>query len=144
MNTQFLDQAEGERRKLDAFDVLAAHREAVIRRAQRALLTVLLETGSATADDVRDLVELPPGINAKVFGAAPGSLARAGIIRADGFTKTCRPAAHARPLTVWVLRDRGAAEQWLADHPAQPDPVDVDQGAGGHQGVLFPVHPQTD
>ena len=97
--------------------LLAAHREAVIRRAQRALLTVLLETGSATADDVRELVELPPGIDPKCFGAAPGVLARAKIIRADGFAKTCRPVGHARPVTVWELADRTTAERWLADHP---------------------------
>ena len=60
MTTRTPDQ--GERLKLDAFAVLTANREAVIRRAQRALLTVLLETGSETADDVRQLVELPPGI----------------------------------------------------------------------------------
>ena len=62
---------EGESRKQAAFALLAATREVVIRRAQRALLTVLLETGSGTADDVRALVELPPGVNAKCFGAAP-------------------------------------------------------------------------
>jgi hypothetical protein len=82
-------RCEGERRKTDAFAVLTANRETVIRRAQRALLTVLLETGSATADNVRELSDLPPGINAKCFGAAPGVLTRAKIIRADGFAKTC-------------------------------------------------------
>jgi hypothetical protein len=129
---------EGERRKLDAFAVLTANREAVIRRAQRALLTVLLETGSATADDVRELVELPPGINAKCFGAAPGVLARAKIIRADGFAKTCRSVGHARPVTVWALADRPAAERWLRNHPDMPPPQES-EGAAASQRVLFPV-----
>jgi len=48
--------AEGERRKADALAVLADRREALVRRAQRALLAVLLETDAATADDVRQLV----------------------------------------------------------------------------------------
>ena len=94
-------EAEGERRKLDALSLLAAHRETVIRRAQRALLTILLESETATADDVRDAVELPPGIGPKCFGAVPLPLARAGIIQAHGYAKTRRPVGHARPLTVW-------------------------------------------
>jgi hypothetical protein len=130
---------EGERRKQDAFAVLTTNRETVIRRAQRALLTVLLETGSATADDVRELVELPPGINAKCFGAAPGVLARAKIIRADGFAKTCRPVGHARPVTVWALADRPAAERWLRDHPDMPDPNEA-EGVAASQRVLFPTN----
>jgi hypothetical protein len=130
---------EGERRKLDAFAVLTANRETVIRRAQRALLTVLLETGSATADDVRELVELLPGVGPKCFGAAPGPLARAGIIRADGFAKTCRPVGHARPVTVWALADRPAAERWLRNHPALSDP-DEGEGVAASQRVLFPTN----
>jgi hypothetical protein len=129
---------EGERRKQRAFATLTANREAVIRRAQRALLTVLLETGSATADDVRELVELPPGINAKCFGAAPGVLARAKIIRADGFAKTCRPVGHARPVTVWALADRAKALRWLADHPDLPEPLEASEVvADRRQTVLF-------
>ena len=129
-------RCEGERRKADAFALLEAHREAVIRRAQRALLTVLLEHGTGTADDVRELVELPPGINAKCFGAAPGVLARAKIIRADGFAKTCRPVGHARPVTVWALADRPAAERWLRNHPDMP-PEESEGTAVQRQGVLF-------
>jgi hypothetical protein len=129
---------EGERRKLDAFAVLTANRETVIRRAQRALLTVLLETGSATADDVRELVELPLGIGPKCFGAVPGPLARAQIIRADGFAKTCRPIGHARPVTVWALADRSKALRWLADHPDAPTPLEKSEGiADRWQTVLF-------
>jgi hypothetical protein len=135
-------RCEGERRKADAFAVLTANREAVIRRAQRALLTVLLETGSATADDVRELVELPPGINAKCFGADPGVLARAKIIRADGFAKTCRPVGHARPVTVWTLADRPAAERWLRNHPDMPPPEES-EGPAASQRVLFPLTQET-
>ena len=132
-------EAEGERLKGDALALLADRRETVVRRAQRALLTVLLKTGSATADDVRELVKLPPGVNPKVFGAAPGPLARAGLIGADGFAKTARPVGHARPVTVWTLADRDGAIRWLADHPELPDPAGDDQGDGS-QGFLFSIH----
>lgn len=136
------DQAEGERRKAHALDLLADRREAVVRGAQRALLTVLLEAGSATADDVRALVELPSGVGPKCFGAAPGALARAGIIRRAGYVPTCRPTAHARPVTVWELVDRAAAVEWLADHPDRPGD---DQAADldGPQRLLFPFRETT-
>lgn len=128
---------EGERLKAEALDLLKARREAVIRRAQRALLIVLLETGSATADDMRELVELPPGVGPKCFGAVPGPLARVGIIHAAGFAKTCRPVGHARPVTVWRLVDRPAAERWLRNYPDLPDPTKSKGAAEPRQGVLF-------
>lgn len=143
MKAQSRNQAEGERRKADALALLAARRELVVRRAQRALLRALLESGTATADDVRAAVELPPDIDPKVFGAVPGSLARAGIIRRVGYAETCRPAAHARPVSVWTLADRDAAARWLADHPdlgAPDSDVDALESPGDErQGSLFPL-----
>jgi hypothetical protein len=130
-------RADGMARKLAALDVLAAGRELFVLRGRRALLTAALVTGVASADDVRDCVELPPGIDPKCFGTVPGPLARAGIIASAGFVLTCRPTAHARPVTVWRLLNRAAAEQWLADHPDRPDPNDPPAS----QGVLFPISP---
>lgn len=111
-------RAEGRRRAKRALDGMAACRGAVVMRARRALLEALLANGTATADDVRDAIELPPEVNPVCLGAVPTALARAGIIAADGFATTCRPRAHARPLTVWRLVDREAAERWLADASA--------------------------
>jgi hypothetical protein len=137
MTRRLQDEGEGERRKLGALALLRDGREALVRRAQRAVLGVLMETGRASADDVRGLVELPPGVNAKVLGAAPGPLARAGIIRGAGYAKTCRPVAHARPVTIWMLADRAAAERWLRHHPDLPEPA-KDERAADVQGFLFP------
>jgi hypothetical protein len=114
---------EGERRKDAAHALLAAHRGLIVRRAQRHICQTLLDGApTVTADDVRAAVELPPGIGPKLFGAAPAPLAKAGIIEPLGFTRTARPEAHARPLTVWGLRDRGKALDWLRDHPDRDDP----------------------
>lgn len=134
--------ATGETCKLDAMAVLAVQREAVVRRGQRALLTALLSLGTATADEVRDAVDLPDGIDPVCLGAVPLALVRAGIIRRAGFTPTCRPMAHARPLTVWTLADQAAAERWLLAHPELPDPDDEGEGAcqGCPAGFLFPIH----
>ena len=64
------------------------------------------------------------------------------IIEAAGFTKTCRPTAHARPVSVWTLADRTAAVNWLDANPELPEPGDDDPLAV--QGVLFPLNPRND
>lgn len=122
---------EGERRKLDAHATLEARRELYVRRGRRALVTATLRHGTATADDVRQSVPLPADIDPKCFGAVPGHLARAGIIRRLDFVNTTRTAGHARPVTRWELIDRDAAERWLAAHPDWPDPHTTEADASG-------------
>ena len=120
--TTITDHQSGESAKLAAHTMLEARREVFINRGRLALLMRLLDAGTATADDVRAAVELPHGIASVCLGAVPGPLARLNIIRRVGFTKTTRPAGHARPVTVWELADRDAAVLWLEDHPDLPDP----------------------
>jgi len=134
---------EGHRRKVAALALLAARREAITRRAQRALLVAMLAgDGTATADNVRSVVVLPPGVDPVCLGGTPGPLARAGIIARDGYATTRRPEAHARPVSLWRLRDRAAAIGWLRDHPdlpAQPHNTApaVAESGGRRQGWLF-------
>lgn len=117
MMTAAIQSAEGERLKLAAHALLSARREAVVRQARRALLTVLLQRGECTIDDVRREVAVPEGIDPVCIGAVPGALALLRIIEHAGFAKTNRAAAHARPVSIWRLRDREAALRWLAAHP---------------------------
>jgi len=128
---------EGERRKRRTLTALEARREVFVLRARRVLLLKLLEAGSATADDVRDAVTLPVDIDPKLFGSVPSQLAFAGIIKADGFVKTSRPKAYARPIQRWTLVDREKAEHWLIDHPDRPD------ASPGSTAVPTPA-PKTD
>ena len=121
--TPTFNAAEGERRKLSAMAMLEARREVYILRGRRALLAKVLDTDTATADDVRAAVELPDGLNPNCFGAVPGLLARAGIIGLETLRLSARPARHAGINRVWILRDRVAAMAWLADHPDRPDPT---------------------
>lgn len=129
-------QSEGERRKSDALATLEARREIYVRRGRRALLETLLLGGNAIADDVRMLVELPPEIDPRCFGAVPGLLARAGIIRQAGFMKSNRPERHASYIQVWELADRSKAMQWLVDHPDLEDRFEV----AASQRLLFPTN----
>ncbi len=117
----------GAELKAEALETHEAGNGLLLLRARRAMLHVLLEQGTATADDVRNAVELPAGVNPKVFGTVPGVLVRAGIIRKAGSANSERPLRHAAPITVWELGDAGAAERWLMDHPDLDDPLPVQQ-----------------
>lgn len=129
-------RAVGEARRDEALALLANRRDLYVLRGRRALLTAVLAVGQATADDVRDALELPADIDPVCLGAVPVALARAGIVRRVGYVPTCRPDAHARPVSLWALADRAAAIRWLADHP---DRSDDDQAADldGPQRLLF-------
>jgi hypothetical protein len=124
-------QREGECRKDAAHTLLEAHREVLIRRARRALLSYLLCAGSGTADDVAGaLGELPAALDPRWLGTVPGHLARLGIVRSCGFEKSCRPSRHASILTRWELADRPAALEWLARNPELPEPPVESDAAG--------------
>lgn len=118
--------AEGERRRDAAHELLRERRAVWVRRAQRALLSAALAAGVATADDVAAVVDLPPDLDGRLLGAAPGALVRAGLLRLAEYTRSRRPERHASVLAVWGLADRDAALLWLADHPDLPD-LDADR-----------------
>jgi hypothetical protein len=119
------DQREGEGRKNAAHALLEARREFFIRRARRALLLQLLESGTATADDVAERIgPTDPEIDPRWRGTVPGPFARDGIIERISYTKSARPIRHASVITVWELADRAAALVWLARHPEWPEPND--------------------
>jgi hypothetical protein len=125
--------AAGVCRKNNAFGHFMAHREILLLKARRALLLACLARadGTGTADDIRAGVPLPPGVNPVCFGAAPGLLAEAGILRCIGFAVSRRPEAHARPVRLWHLVDPAAAVTWLRSHP------DPDAPAPRTQTLLF-------
>jgi hypothetical protein len=135
MNTSDPRQAgreEGERRKDAAHALLEARREVYLWRARRALLTKLLSAGTATADDVVEMIgSVIEGIDPRWRGAVPGPLARARIVRDSGLSaKSSRPEAHGRRVTVWELADRSAALRWLIRHRNPPHSDDGDGDAG--------------
>lgn len=119
--TRLANRREGEGWRDTAHAILQARRDVIVLRARRVLLLTLLERGTATADDVREAIDLPAAVDPVCFGAVPGTLARAGIIRRDGYVPTSRADAHARIVSVWKLVDRTAAERWLSTHPDVPE-----------------------
>ena len=136
--------AEGQAAKDAALRLLEARREIFVLRGRRALLfTMLAGDGTATADDVRALVSLPPGIDPRCLGSVPGRLGYDKIIGPDEFVRCTRREGHARWLQRWRLIDREKARRWLADHPDRPDPADDNQGDDA-QRVLFPTNPTNE
>ncbi|NLF06430.1 MAG: hypothetical protein GX594_00405 [Pirellulaceae bacterium] len=132
--------AEGERLKADALAAIEARRQVYVRRGRRVMLQKMLDgDGTATADDVREAVKLPPGIDPRCLGSVPGAIAYLKLIRADGFVRSNRPERHASFIQVWRLADRAAAERWLVDHP---DMIDAVAPVGCSQRSLFPTSPE--
>lgn len=142
-----LGRREGHRLKDAAHAIHEARRDRFVMQGRRELLAVLLERGTASADDVRERLTLPADIGPVCLGAVPKPFALARIIRRIGFVTTSRPEAHARPVSQWELVDPDAARQWLVDHPA-PIPVatatceaapvvDAAESGATHQRSLF-------
>lgn len=120
------DRQEGKRRKDSAHKQLQQHRVEIIRDAGRVMVKLLLKQRRVTIDDVRDLVIIPPWIDAKVFGGVPAMLARAGIIRRVAYVQSRRKSSHARPVSLWELITVAKAKKWLVENP----PIDGTQQGG--------------
>lgn len=111
---------EGERLKAEAFARMENCNDTLLVRGRRALLNKALTDGVASADDVRDVVPVPDGVNPKIFGPVPSPLAKANIIRPRRPIKTRRAVGHARYITEWELIDPQAAVRWLFENPEPP------------------------
>lgn len=80
-------------------------RAAVIASAQRAMLDVLRDQPTASADDIRPRVTIPDGVHPAVIGCAIAGLHRDGLIAPVATIATSRPAGHAHLMRVWRLAD---------------------------------------
>jgi hypothetical protein len=109
--------AEGERRRDAATALLAVNREVLVRRGCRLFVRHLLETGTATADDIAEAIETGPEIDRRLLGTVPLRLVRAEIAELDGYRRSTRPERHASVIAIWRLTDRDAAMRWLAENP---------------------------
>ncbi len=97
--------------------LLRARRADLIRSLQAAALRIAIDRGEVCADDVRDLVAIPKDISPKFVGCVFRDLADAGILQRAGFRNSKRPAAHARPISVWHLVDAASAAAWFDANP---------------------------
>jgi len=124
---------EGESRKRAAHALLEAHRTYWVRRGRRALVAILMERGTATADDVAErLGELPDDLDPRLLGVVPGPLALAGLIRPIGYPTSTRASRHASRVTLWELvGEHSVARAWLDAHPELPEPPPQNEDGDG-------------
>ncbi|MBP7746435.1 MAG: hypothetical protein KA383_09895 [Phycisphaerae bacterium] len=105
-----------ELHKLRALAALAARHGAAVLNAQRIMVRLLLAAGAdgtATIDAVRGQLGELDG-RPTWLGAVPHGLRAAGLIEPAGFATSARRVSHARPVSVWRLRDADRARRWLA------------------------------
>ena len=111
-------QDEGEREESKTpWPVSARGAKAIVERGRRVLLLRLLGSPTATADDVRQALDLPEGLDARCSGAVPIGLARAGIIRSAGYVRSA-PGAPREPHPV-VDPCRSCRGDSLAGRPSR-------------------------
>ena len=131
-----LSLADGERRRDTALALLAERRAAVVCCGQRALLICLLDTGTATADDVRAAVELPPGIGPRCYGGRASSAGGAGHHRCRRL-HTDPPAGGTRPPPHPLGTGRPRRGAGLARRP--PADTRPEAGRAGATDTLGPI-----
>jgi hypothetical protein len=135
-------QAEGERRRDEMTGIVRHRRPFLVRAVQRALVSRLMEYQEATTDDIRTCVDPPAAAGTSFWGAGANGLAQAKIIRRVEFRVSSRPERHGCFIGVWTLAvDHEKARQWLAAHPALPDPDEGDESAPGAMAAILPKPP---
>ena len=97
---------QGIQRRDEALDTLKAKNAEYIQKARSSAFQLLKNKqakGDAEvvcADDIWEICPPPPEINPKVMGAVLSSK----YFSPAGFTRTKRPQAHARPITLWTWK----------------------------------------
>lgn len=104
----------------EAMAILQERRADLIQQAERLAIELTLQGRSITADDLRGIET--GEIHRQFVGRALLTLAQLGILRAVGYRNSEVPGNHARPVRIWQMDDRAAAERWLRDHPL-PKPL---------------------
>ncbi len=93
------DLEAGKAAKRDALERFEVKAEGWLARARQAAWEICRRKGSATSDDVLEVVGLPEGVHHNVIGA----IFQKGFYRV-GFQRTRRPEGHARLIGVWRLK----------------------------------------
>jgi hypothetical protein len=90
--------AEIKQRQLAMFE---EREHSLLVRCRAYAATVARQHGQVSINDVREVIELPPGVHPSVLGA----VFRTRLFEAIGFTEATHPAAHARVVRVYKLRE---------------------------------------
>lgn len=93
---------------------MARRHKGVTLTLRRAFISLLLvKIGhQGTVNEIRS--QVPDTVNPKVLGMVPRTLA--GVIEFVGWQTNENKQCHSRPIKLWRLVSKGAAEQWLKEH----------------------------
>lgn len=105
MSEPLFDYAAAIASRDEALDQVEAHSPpTATEQFEDAVKTVAARGDVFTTDDVLQLApELEDVPEKRVFGAVMLRLARAGLIRAQGYMDSNRRTSHARPKRAWIL-----------------------------------------
>ena len=73
----------------------------LLERCRQQAVTIARKRGIVSINDVRASIDLPAGIHPSVLGA----VFRCSLFRAIGYTEALHPAAHARVIRVYALKE---------------------------------------
>lgn len=79
------------------------HRARWLSMARDVAVLIAKKNGRVTSDDVRKALPVPEGVDPRILGA----VFRFGKWEKIGYTATSMRQAHARPISVWKLREEG-------------------------------------
>lgn len=78
----------------------ASHTE-LLERFRALAVVIARRQGFVSINDIREQIDLPPGVHPSTLGA----VFRTRQFRAIGFTEALHPAAHARAVRVYALKE---------------------------------------
>lgn len=73
----------------------------VIDKCRALAVSIAKRDGCVSINEIREQMPLPPGVHPSVYGA----VLRGKQFRAIGYTEALHPAAHARAVRVYTLRE---------------------------------------
>jgi hypothetical protein len=73
----------------------------VIDKCRALAVAIAKRDGCVSINEIREQMPLPPGVHPSVYGA----VLRGKQFRAIGYTEALHPAAHARAVRVYTLRE---------------------------------------
>lgn len=85
--------------KQEALNIFEYTRKEFLDDARQKALIIFKEKGKVTTDDIRKVVTIPAGIDARVMGG----IFRNKTWKKIGYTETSIKTSHGRPISVFIL-----------------------------------------
>lgn len=114
------------------------HQQAILSLRRTFLQRLLSKNGlTGSVDEIKQ--DVPTTVNPVVLGVIPRGLR--GILECKGYRSSTDKKTHGRPIKVWTITNRQAAEKWLADHKEADDASSGNIGRADGPDRGSPGHP---